>query len=189
MAGNLQIFGADGAKALDEYAAFLHSLPALLWGTRIVLLVAVAAHFLSAFSLWKQNNAARPRGYARQVTQVTTYAARTMRWGGVIVLLFIVYHLMHLTIGTSITPDIEHGKVYNNVVSGFSNPMVAGFYILAQLCLGLHLFHGVWSMLQTLGFNHEKYNALRPKLAGAVSLLITFGNISIPVAVLAGYLK
>lgn len=190
MAGNLQIFGADGAKALDDYAAFLHSMPNLLWGARIVLLIAVFAHFLSAFSLWKLNKAARPQPYKRQVTQVTTYAARTMRWGGVIVLLFIVYHLLHLTVGgTPIAPEITYGKVYNNVVTGFSNPAVAGFYILAQLCLGLHLYHGVWSMLQTLGINHEKYNEMRPKIAGAVSLLITFGNISIPVAVLAGYLK
>jgi succinate dehydrogenase / fumarate reductase cytochrome b subunit len=94
-------------------------MPALLWGTRIVLLVSVLAHFLSAFALWKQNQAARPRAYRRQVTQVTTYAARTMRWGGVIVLLFIIYHLMHLTIGTTLTPEITEEKVYRNVVTSF----------------------------------------------------------------------
>ena len=188
MAGNLQIF--LGPEKLDAYAEFLHSMPAVLWGARIVLLISVIAHFMSAFSLWKQNKAARPQGYARQVSQTTTYAAKTMRWGGVIVLLFIIYHLLHLTVGTPVAGyDIIHGKVYQNVVTGFQNPMVSGFYIIAQAALGLHLFHGVWSLMQTLGLNHEKYNTLRRKLALGVSLLITVGNISIPVAVLAGLIK
>ena len=188
MAGNLQIF--LGQEKLDAYAEFLHSMPALLWGTRVVLLVSVFAHFMSAFSLWKQNKAARPQGYARQVNQATTYAARTMRWGGVIVLLFIIYHLLHLTIGVPVAGEpITHGKVFNNVVTGFSNPAVAGFYIIAQICLGLHLYHGTWSLMQTLGLNHDKYNQLRRKIATSVSLLITVGNISIPVAVLAGLLS
>lgn len=193
MAGNLQIFlelvePGLGKVKLDEYAAFLHSLPALIWGTRIVLLISVIAHFLSAFSLWKQNNRARPRGYKISVSRTTTYAARTMRWGGVIVLLFITYHLLHLTAG-QVGPEVIFGKVYDNVVRGFSNPVVAGFYILAQLCLGLHLYHGVWSLMQTMGLNHDKYNALRRKLAAGVSLLVTGGNVAIPVAVLAGLLK
>ena len=188
MAGNLQIF--LGAEKLDAYAEFLHSMPALLWGARVVLLISVFAHFWSAFSLWQQNKAARPQGYARQVNQKTTYAARTMRWGGVIVLLFIVYHLLHLTVGAPVAGyEIVHGKVYDNVVNGFSNPAIAGFYILAQACLGLHLFHGTWSLMQTLGLNHDKYNATRRKIATGVSLLITVGNISIPVAVLAGLLS
>ena len=188
MAGNLQIF--LGAEKLDAYAEFLHSMPAVLWGARVVLITSVFAHFWSAFSLWKQNKAARPQRYARQVSQVTTYAARTMRWGGVIVLLFIIYHLLHLTVGTPVAGyEITHGKVYDNVVKGFSNPSVAGFYILAQACLGLHLYHGIWSLMQTLGLNHDKYNAARRKIATGVSLLITVGNISIPVAVLAGLLS
>ena len=193
MAGNLQVFlelveEGKGKTKLDEYAAFLHSIPALLWGTRVVLLISVFAHFFSAFSLWKQNKRARPQGYRISVSRASTYAARTMRWGGVIVLLFIVYHLLHLTVG-SVGPEVVYGKVYDNVVRGFSNPSVAGFYILAQLCLGLHLYHGVWSLMQTIGFNHDKYNALRRKLAAGVSLLVTGGNVSIPVAVLVGLLK
>lgn len=188
MAGNLQIF--LGPEKLDAYAEFLHSMPALLWGTRIVLLVSVFAHFLSAFSLWKQNKVARPQAYAKQVSQATTYAARTMRWGGVIVLLFIVYHLLHLTVGAPVAGyEIVHGKVYDNVVNGFSNPAIAGFYIIAQACLGLHLYHGTWSLMQTLGFNHDKYNHLRRNIACGVSLLITIGNISIPVSVLTGCLS
>ncbi len=188
MAGNLQIF--LGADKLDAYAEFLHSMPAVLWGARIVLITAVFAHFWSAFSLWKQNKAARPRGYAKQVSRATTYAARTMRWGGVIVLLFIIYHLLHLTVGAPVSGyEIVHGKVFNNVVTGFSNPAIAGFYIIAQVCLGLHLYHGVWSLMQTLGLNHDKYNDTRRKVATSVSLLITVGNISIPVAVLAGLLS
>lgn len=193
MAGNLQIFGellepGKGKTALNDYAAFLHSMPAVLWGARLVLLGAVFAHFSSAFALWKLNRAARPQGYARQVTLTTSYAARTMRWGGVIVLLFIVYHLLHLTLGMG-GLEIKEGEVYQNVISGFSQAPIAGFYILAQLCLGLHLYHGTWSLMQTLGLNHQKYNAMRRKIALGVSLLVTAGNISIPVAVLAGLLK
>ena len=99
-----------------------------------------------------------------------------------------MYHLLHFTIG-SIGPKVVVGEVYDNVVRGFSNPSVAGFYILAQLCLGLHLYHGIWSLMQTVGLNHDKYNPLRRKLAAGVSLLVTGGNVSIPVAVLAGLLK
>ena len=113
-----------------------------------------------------------------------------MKWGGVIVLLFIAYHLLHLTVGAPVAGyEIVHGKVYANVVHGFSNPAIAGFYILAQACLGLHLFHGTWSLMQTLGLNHDKYNPLRRNIATGVSLLITIGNISIPVSVLTGLLS
>lgn len=188
MAGNLQIF--LGKEKLDAYAEFLHSMPAVLWGARVVLLASVFAHFWSAFSLWKLNKAARPQNYKIQVSQATTYAARTMRWGGVIVLMFIIYHLLHLTVGAPVAGyEIKHGEVYANVVNGFSNPAISGFYILAQACLGLHLYHGTWSLMQTLGLNHDKYNAMRRKIATGVSLLITVGNISIPVAVLAGLLS
>ena len=117
MAGNLQIF--LGPEKLDAYAEFLHSMPALLWGTRVVLLVSIFAHFLSAFSLWKQNKAARPRGYAKQVSQATTYAARTMKWGGVIVLLFITYHLLHLTIGAPVAATAESAPPPLAVPSNF----------------------------------------------------------------------
>ena len=194
MVGNLQIFGelletGKGQKALDEYAAFLHSMPAVLWGARSVLIIAIFAHFWSAFSLIRQNRAARPQKYKRQVSQVTTYAAKTMKYGGFIVLFFIIYHLLHLTLG-KVGPDgFEVGKVYANVVTGFSNPIISGFYIFAQLFLGLHLYHGIWSLMQTLGLSHDRFNAMRKSISSLIALVITAGNISIPVAVLAGLLK
>ena len=194
MAGNLQIFlevleKGKGQKALDDYAAFLHSMPAVLWSARIVLLVSVCAHFWAAISLVRQNRAARPQPYARQVSQVTTYAAKTMKYGGFIVLFFIIYHLLHLTLGTVGPEGFAVGKVYSNVVIGFNNPVISGFYIVAQLSLGLHLYHGIWSLMQTLGLSHEKFNEGRQKIATLTAVLITVGNISIPVAVLAGLLS
>jgi len=108
-----------------------------------------------------------------------------MRWGGPILLIFIVYHLLHLTTG-SVHGDFVAGDVYHNVIAGFSVWWVAGFYIFAQLVLGLHLYHGVWSMLQTLGLSHPSYNRMRKGIAILVALVIVSGNISFPVAVLTG---
>ena len=112
-----------------------------------------------------------------------------MKYGGFIVLFFIVYHLLHLTLGTVGPEGFAVGKVYSNVVIGFNNPAISGFYIVAQLSLGLHLYHGIWSLMQTLGINHEKINEGRHKIATLTAVLITVGNISIPVAVLAGLLS
>lgn len=208
--GNLQIFleltgENNGRHALNSYAHLLHSLPALLWGTRILLVVAVLAHFASAFALVMQNRRARPQGYRVTVHQRTTFAARTLRWGGVIILAFIVYHLGHLTLGV-LKPGLErvaggalavdgygHIDVYANVIRGFQVEWVAAIYIVANALLGFHLYHGVWSMLQTLGVSHPRLNngqRDRRKLAAAfVGLFIAAGNISIPVAVLAGLIK
>lgn len=199
MLGNLQIMqelveAGKGAKALNDYAAFLHSMPGVVWAARLVLLGAVIAHAWSGISLVRQNRAARPVAYARQECQATTMAARTMKWGGFTLLAFIVFHLLHLTCGS--VPGLEHamtpdGKldVYRNVVKGFSNPALAGFYIVSQAFLAMHLYHGVWSMMQTLGLSKPSVNAWRTKLATAVALAVGVGNISIPVAVLAGLLK
>jgi succinate dehydrogenase / fumarate reductase cytochrome b subunit len=111
-----------------------------------------------------------------------------MRWSGVIVLLFIVYHLLHFTLGT-VHPSFVHGRVYHNFVAGFRVPWVSGFYILATLCLGLHLYHGVWSMLQSLGLNHPRYNNLRHAFATLIAVVVVAGNISFPLAVLTGFLR
>ena len=208
--GNLQIFleltgPNNGRHALNSYAHLLHSLPALLWGTRILLIVAVVAHFLSAFALIQQNRRARPQGYRVTTYQKTSFAARTLRWGGVIILAFIVYHIGHLTLGM-LKPGLErvaggalavdgygHIDVYANVIRGFQVEWVAAAYIVANGLLGFHLYHGVWSMLQTLGVSHSVLNDNRRdrrKLAAAFfGLFVAAGNISIPVAVLAGYLK
>jgi succinate dehydrogenase / fumarate reductase, cytochrome b subunit len=187
MLGNLQIF--IGQKALDDYAALLHSMPAVLWGARLTLIAAVFAHFWSAMSLIRLNRAARPQRYARKVNQVSTYAAQSMRYGGVAVLFFIIYHLLHLTYGSVGPNGFVEGQVYNNVVRGFQVQWISGLYIVAQIFLALHLYHGVWSLMQTLGLNHSKYDGQIRIISTLVALVVAVGNISIPVAVLAGILK
>jgi succinate dehydrogenase / fumarate reductase, cytochrome b subunit len=119
---------------------------------------------------------------------VFSYASRTMRWGGVIILLFVIYHLMHFTFG-NVHPDFVHGDAYHNFVVGFRSWPVSLAYIAAMIPLGLHLYHGFWSMLQSLGANNEKYNYLRRPIAAVLALGIVIANISFPVAVLTGIVR
>ncbi|MBU0553250.1 succinate dehydrogenase cytochrome b subunit [Myxococcota bacterium] len=185
MLGNLQIF--MGADKLNAYAHLLHSMQGPLWGARLVIIAALIAHFWSAISLTLRNRAARPVQYQRKADLATTYAAKTMIFGGIILALFIVFHLAHLTLGE--IGEFDPANVYANVVAGFQVQWIAGFYILAQAALALHLYHGAWSFLQTLGANHAKYNHLRKAFSIALALAVAVGNISIPVAVLSGFLK
>ncbi len=110
-----------------------------------------------------------------------------MRWSGVILLLFVIYHLLHFTFG-SVHPSFEPGRVYHNFIAGFRVPWVSGFYVVAMLCLGMHLYHGAWSMLQTLGLSHPRYNHLRHAFATLLTVVVVAGNISFPLAVLTGFL-
>ncbi len=190
--GNLQIYSADHQQ-INRYAAFLHN-PANvipLWVIRAALLAAVILHIVSAVQLWLQNRAARPLSYKKKADVPTSYAARTMRWSGVIVGAFIVFHILHLTVG-SVLPIREiaanEPDVRSNVITGFQNPLVAGFYILAMILLCMHLYHGLWSMFQSMGFSHPRYTPLLKKGAALVAILIAIGNISIPIAVLTGFL-
>jgi succinate dehydrogenase / fumarate reductase cytochrome b subunit len=188
MIGNLQIY--LGREAFNHYAELLRALGhgALLWVARAVMLVSVTLHIWSAWRLTLMNNAARPVGYRETERRESTYASRTMRWSGVILLLFIVYHLLHFTIGVhAVHPQFVHGDAYHNFVTGFQNPLVSGFYNLAMLALGLHLYHGAWSFMQTLGLSHPRYNHLRYAFAALITIVILAGNISFPVAVLTGY--
>jgi len=184
--GNLQVY--EGPEKLDAYGAALRRLPALLWSARIVLLVSVVAHIWSATSLTLMNRAARPQEYRLRRYREADYASRTMRWSGVILLAFIIYHLLDLTFGR-VNPDFVEGSVYHNLVASFQSVPVAAFYVVAMLLLGLHLYHGIWSMLQTLGLSHPRYEALRRRVAGAVTGIIVLGNVSIPVAVQAGWVR
>jgi succinate dehydrogenase / fumarate reductase cytochrome b subunit len=185
MLGNLQVY--LGPEALNAYAAGLRHLGALLWLARLGLLVAVVLHIWSAYSLTQMNRAARPEGYREKEHRESTYASRTMRWSGVFLFLFIVYHLMHFTFG-NVHPDFIPGDVYHNFVVGFRQTLVSVVYILAMLALGLHLYHGVWSFLQTLGLSHPRYNHLRHAFATLVTVIVVAGNISMPLAVLAGWI-
>jgi succinate dehydrogenase / fumarate reductase cytochrome b subunit len=188
LVGNLQLY--LGPQAINEYAVWLRHVGhgALLPIARITLLVAVALHIWSATSLTLDSKAARPQRYRMWEARESTYASRTMRWGGVIILLFVVYHLMHFTWGNA-HPSFVEGDVYHNVVTGFSVPWVAAVYILAMLALGLHLKHGLWSMFQTLGVSHPRYERYAKLFAATFAAVIVVGNVSFPIAVLAGLVK
>lgn len=190
MLGNLKLY--QGAESLNAYAEWLREVgtPALpyaglLWIVRGVLLVAVALHTVAAIQLTLVNAKARPTNYTKTIRVETNYAARTMRWSGVIILLFVVYHLLHLTWGTA-HADFKPGDVYHNVVTGFQSPWVSTTYIAAQLALGAHLYHGLWSMFQSLGWYHPRFNHWRTVFAATSAGLITAGNVSFPVAVWTG---
>lgn len=185
-AGNLLAY--QGREALNAYAEGLRHFPALLWGARVVLLVFVVAHIWAAVSLTRTNRAARPKGYEERKDLASSYASRTMILSGPLLAIFIVYHLLHMTLGT-VHGSFVPGDVYQNFVSGFRVPLVSAFYIVAMLALGLHLRHGIFSMLQTLGVNHPTYNPLRRALATAVTAVIVVGNISFPIAVLTGVIR
>jgi succinate dehydrogenase / fumarate reductase cytochrome b subunit len=191
--GNLKLY--LGPEALNSYSRFLRTVgepvvPAnvLLWAVRLVLIAAVTLHVLAAWQLSRASRAARPDAYVAGTRIHTTYASRTMRWGGVIILLFVIYHLLHLTWGT-VHPAFVPGDVYHNVVTGFQVWWVSLFYIAAQVALGFHLYHGLWSMFQSLGWNHPRFNLWRNGFAHAFAWLITAGNISFPVAVLSGLVR
>jgi succinate dehydrogenase / fumarate reductase, cytochrome b subunit len=186
MLGNWLVFA--GPEALNKYAAMLKSAGDLLWVARAVLIVAALAHIWSAYQLWALKRAARPIEYVKKEPLVSSYAARTMRWSGPIVLAFLFFHLLHFTTG-QVHPNFKEGDVYSNVVIGFSNPLVALFYIVANIMVGFHLYHGAWSMFQSLGAAHPKYTPKLQAGAKAFGLLIGIGNCLMPLAVLAGVVR
>jgi succinate dehydrogenase cytochrome b subunit len=187
LVGNLQVY--EGPKKLNDYAHFLRSHLGLLWFTRSVLLVSVVLHIWSSFQLWLGHREARPVGYVKKANMNSSYASRTMYWSGPIVLAFIIFHLLNLTFG-SVHPGAPfvEGDVYANVVTGFQFWPVAAFYIFAMILLCTHLYHGLWSIFNTLGFSHPVYTPWIQRFAKLIAILIAVGNISIPVAVLAGFI-
>lgn len=191
MLGNLQIYlppGPDGKYPIDAYGEALHHNAGLLWVARIGLLLAVIGHVVSAIQLAQLKNAARPVAYVRHTPIVSSYASRTMYWSGPIILAFIVYHLLHFTTGQA-HPNYRYLHVQENVISGFSVWYVSAFYIVAMGMLCTHLYHGVWSMFQSLGFAHPSYTPKLKLAAKGFAALVAAGNISIPLSVLLGLVK
>jgi succinate dehydrogenase / fumarate reductase cytochrome b subunit len=194
MLGNLQIYSAN-REQINAYAAFLHNPnnAVALWGARTVLLAAVILHIVAAVQLWLQNRAARPVGYFKKDDVPSSYAARTMIWSGPIVAAFVIFHVLHLTMGAvlplhdvggnPITPDVRY-----NVISGFQNYAVSGFYIFAMILLCMHLYHGMWSMCQSLGISHPRYTRKLKWASAILAIVIAIGNCSIPIAVMTGLL-
>lgn len=193
MLGNLKAF--LGPQAINAYAEGLRTMgeplvgrTQLLWLARVVLLAAAGIHVLAAAQLTLVSNAARPVGYRKVPHLETTYASRTMRWGGVIILLYVVYHLMHITFGT-VHPAFIPGDVYHNLVTGFQDWRVVLAYAVATLALSFHLYHGAWSALQTLGAAHPRYDGYRRAGAAVVAVGVLLGFLSVPVAVITGVLR
>jgi succinate dehydrogenase / fumarate reductase cytochrome b subunit len=183
--GNLQIYSPD-PQQINDYAKFLHSHVILLWGVRLLLLVSVVLHIVSSVQLWRIKQRARPQAYVKKNDVPTSYAARTMMWSGPIIAAFVIFHVLHLTTG-SVLP-LEEGNVRANVISGFQHPAVAIFYIIAMALLCMHLYHGLWSMFQSLGINHPRYTPLLKKFAAVFAWFVAIGNISIPLMVMLGVL-
>jgi len=179
--GNLQIF--LGPDQFNGYARTLRHLPELLWPVRVILLISVLLHIWSSLQLAVLKSEARPTGYAKRTPAGSSYASRTMYWSGPIIAAFVVYHLMQFTFGVGGTP-YHPFDAYGNVIQGFRVPAVSIFYIVAMALLCLHLRHGLWSMFQSLGFNHPRHTPKIKRAASLVALFIFFGFISIPVAVM-----
>lgn len=183
MLGNLQIF--LGRERINAYAELLHSAGPLLWTARVVLLAAVGLHILTTLQLWLLKLRARPVGYVRKVDVPTAYAARTMILSGPIIAAFVIFHVLHLTTGSAGLP-FEELNVYENVVRGFRIWYVSAVYAVAVSLVGLHIWHGLWSMLHSLGLDDERYRPALQRLSHAVGLVVALGYLSIPVAVLTG---
>lgn len=187
MTGNLLVH--RGAEAMNHYAAFLKGNAPLLWGTRIVVLLATILHIHSALTLTRRAATARPDRYVRLAPQVATWSSRLMRAGGVLLAVFLVFHILHFTTGTVLPSQFVEGEVYQNVVRSFSITWVAAFYLISMLALSLHLHHGVWSLFQTLGANHPHLEGGRKRLAWLLSIAIPIGFASVPLAIIAGMVR
>jgi succinate dehydrogenase / fumarate reductase cytochrome b subunit len=184
---NLLVF--EGPARINAYAAMLHETGAVLWGARLVLLVAVVVHIVAAVQLTRRGQAARPVAYAGgRAPQVSTLASRTIRWGGVLILVFLVYHILHFTTGT-LHPDFVALNPHHNVTTGFRNPLVALFYLLAMAAVGLHLYHGIWSSGRSLGLSAPSPQPIKRRLAAIVAFVVWLGFSAIVVAGVAGVLK
>lgn len=196
LVGNLQVF--LGAEAINRYGHFLQTNLELIWPARIVLLLMLGLHVWSAISLTAENRAARPVAYASWEPATATYASRTMMVSGIIVFIFIIYHLLHFTAqlqylnftGQSFSAFEDSQKrhdIFKMMVVGFSNLWVSLFYLLGMGLLCLHLSHGVSSMFQSMGWKKKEYGRCLDRMARGLALAIFLGYASIPVAILLGY--
>lgn len=193
MIGNLQIYlpqAADGHWAINAYAHFLKTFVHgwFIWVFRAVIATCVVLHVWAAITLVLENWRARPQGYRKNLWRRSDFATRQIFWGGLAILFFLAYHLLHLTLG-SVLPGFDAEDVRRNFIAGFTIVPASIAYIIAMVVLGLHLYHGIWSMLQTLGMSHPRYDPLRKAFATIFAILIAAGNISFPLMVMAKVIK
>ncbi len=192
MFGNLKFFVSP--ESINSWAAFLRTFGSdilgysgVLWVVRLVLIVSLALHILMAWQLTRMSWAARPVKYkARRRFLAADLSGRSMRWGGVFIGVFLLVHILQLTTGT-LLPGFEEGQVYHNVVANFANPLISLFYIIMMVVLALHLYHGTWSLLQSLGFDAYPKNNLWHRLGQAIAILVPLGFVLVPVAVVLGF--
>ena len=186
--GNLLVFG--GPSAINAYARFLRFDESVLWIIRSILILSVVLHIIATVQLALRNKRARPIGYSRKEAINSSYASRTMYWSGPIVLVFIILHLLQFTSGT-LHPEAAFipGDVYQNLVAGFQVWWVSAWYIFAIILLGFHLRHGLWSMFQSVGLAHPEHTPTLKRAALVIATIIVLGYISIPISILAGFVK
>lgn len=186
---NLMVFFNPGW--LDDYAAFLKSMPFVIWPARAVLLAAAVVHVVAATQLTLRNRAARPVGYRRRSPQAATWASRSMRIGGVVLLVFIVLHILHFTTGQlhPTAPNFDAHAVGQNVITAFQNIWVVLAYLVAMAALGLHLFHGLWSSSRTLGVRPETVQPQRRPVAALIAAFLWLGFSIIPIGIYFGMVR
>ena len=199
VAGNLKVFTpgeANGIPAIDVYAKFLrtagHPLVPdnfVLWGSRVVLLSSLVLHMLVVIQLAMLNRAARPQGYAKNNTRAVSLSARWMLVSGFLLLAFVVFHILHFTVGAIEIGKFEHGFVYSNLFHSFSWWPIAIVYVLAMCVVGFHLYHGLWSLFQTIGFDNPDRNSTLRALAIAITLALVVGFSSLPLAFMSGAME
>jgi succinate dehydrogenase / fumarate reductase cytochrome b subunit len=191
MVGNLQMF--QGPAKINAYAQFLHgTMGGALWLVRGVLIAAVVLHVAAAVQLTRQKQAARPgrQGYAKWEPQISTFASRTIRWGGALLLVWLVFHILHFTVRPEFTsPGYSDTDVYNNVVRGFTKPLYVAFYVVAMAALALHLFHGAWSSFRTLGISRPRPRPTARGVATLVAAFVTLGFLAVPLGVFFGLIR
>jgi succinate dehydrogenase / fumarate reductase, cytochrome b subunit len=192
MLGNLKLY--FGAEDVNHYGEWLRELlvpffprTVTLWLLRLGLIAAFVLHIHAAYSLTMMNRRAQANGgyVTKRDFQAANAASRSMRTTGIVILLFVLWHLADLTWGW-VNPDFERGDVFRNVVASFQRPPIALLYIVANLALGIHLWHGAWSLFQSLGLNNPKWNAWRKSFAIGFAAVVTIGNLSFPIAVMTG---
>jgi succinate dehydrogenase / fumarate reductase cytochrome b subunit len=184
MIGNLQAFA--GPEQINAYGRFLRVAPLLLWLARAVLLLMLVVHVVAGVQLYLERNRARgPIRYADYRPGASSTASRTMIWSGILIFAFVVYHVLDLTVGVA-NPDFVHGDIYHNVLATFGQAAGVIAYLVAMVGVGFHLWHGVYSMFQSLGMTNRRLTPKVQRFAAAVAVLLTLGFASIPLGVLVG---